>query len=50
MKAETWFKPYGARPEKHLQAKKHGLSEAQKMIGTPVNPVALAAILQKMLF
>ncbi|MCT0215973.1 hypothetical protein KQ298_06515 [Synechococcus sp. CS-1330] len=38
MKAETWFKPYGARPEKHQQVKKLGLSEAQKMIGTPANP------------
>jgi hypothetical protein len=38
LKAETWFKPYGARPEKHQQAKKVGLSEAQKTFGAPVNP------------
>ncbi|MCP9778909.1 MULTISPECIES: hypothetical protein [unclassified Cyanobium] len=38
MKAETWLKPYGARPEKHQQVKELGLSEAQKMIGTPANP------------
>jgi hypothetical protein len=38
LKAETWFKPYGARPEKHQQAKKVGLSEAPKTFGAPVNP------------
>ncbi|MCP9803936.1 hypothetical protein KBY75_10205 [Cyanobium sp. T1G-Tous] len=38
MKAETWCKPYGGRPDKHQQAKKLGLLEAQKMIGTPANP------------
>jgi hypothetical protein len=38
LKAETWFKPYGARPEKHQQTKRVGLSEAQKTFGAPENP------------
>jgi len=50
LKAETWYEPYGARPDKRQQAKKLGLLEGQKLIGTPANPDCSGGNAAKMLF